>query len=239
METIELKEMWDLLRKYFSVDNVLEVGMGVQDCEEVIVKNAKKIERITIDKEILASVEKDYTHANVNYKLMNVEKLEYPDEFFDVIFSTGYHEFSFGQEGFEIHKRALEEMYRVLKNDGVFIFVEPKESSVTNELFKVFNPDEDHANRIKQSFSILNEFVKNKNMKIELAGDTSVSCKFGSEEEYIDTMLDWWNDVKIPKDEEEKKFMSKKIKDILENADMFKGLEIFEDSQFLVIRKVK
>ena len=237
MKEIELKRMWALLEKYFCVDNVLEVGMGVQNCEEAITKNAKNIERITISKEILQAVKKEYSHSNINYKLMNVEKLDYPDRFFDVVFSTGYHEFSFGQHGFDVHKKALGEMYRVLSNNGVFVFVEPKESSVTNELFKVFNANENHANRIKKSFSILSEFIKDNDMKIELNGETKVSCEFDSEKQYIDTMLDWWNDVKIPKDDKEKDIMSSKIRDILSDAGMLKGLRIFEDTQFLVIRK--
>ena len=71
----------------------------------------------------------------------------------------------------------------------------------------------------------------------ELNGETKVSCEFDSEKQYINTMLDWWNDVKIPKDDKEKDIMSSKIRDILSDAGMLKGLRIFEDTQFLVIRK--
>jgi len=230
---IKLEEVWKKLKVYFNVEKVLEIGVGFQDCPKVILDNAKQIDRISINKELLEIGKKKYPHLHVNYKLMSAEKLDYSDGYFDTIFiSSSYHEFDP-----KIQKKALEEMYRTLKEKGVWVFIEPEESSITNELFTVFDPKENHAQRISNSFKILNKFIKSKQMEIILNGETKVIDKFKTREEYNQTMLEWWSDIKVPSDKKEKKDMIKKINEILSKANMLEGLEISEDSMFLVIRK--
>lgn len=227
-----LKELFERLTSYFKADHVLDIGVSFQDCPKVILENAKEIDRITINKDLLKIGKERYSYPHVNYSLMAAENLSYPDNYFDTIFTSSYHEFDPA-----IQKKALEEMYRTLKKGGKIIFIEPRESSVTNELFKVFDPSEDHAKRIRNSFESLHNFIKSKNLQIELEGNTEIKQEFKTKREFEETMMEWWSDIKIPKDNQEKQKMIQEIDIILDKANMLNKLEISEASQFLVLRK--
>ena len=51
-------------------------------------------------------------------------------------------------------------------------------------------------------------------------------------------MLDWWADIKIPANEEEKKDMIAQIDKILEDAGLLEGLHVIEDVRYNVFRKI-
>ncbi len=230
---LKISQVWKKLTPFFEVDNLLEIGVGFSDCPKEIVDSSKHVERITIDKDILEKAKEQFQHSNVNCQLMGAEKLDYENEFFDCIFAKdAYHEIDAS-----IREQALNEMYRVLKTGGTIIFIDAKESAVTNELFKVFDPQEDHAKRIKNSFDLLKKFVKDKKMDILMQGNSAVVTKFKSLDDYNETMLEWWSDVKIPKDEKEKNEMIKAIDNILTKAGMLDDLEIAEDARFIVMKK--
>ena len=55
--------------------------------------------------------------------------------------------------------------------------------------------------------------------------------------EMFDTLLDWWNDIKIPKDNLEKNEMISKIKMILNSFNMLDNMEIFEKINYYVYEK--
>ena len=230
---LEMSRVWEKLAPFFKVEKLLEVGVGLSDCSKEILDNSKQIERITIDENWLREAENKFQHPNVNYQLMGAEKLDYADAYFDCIFlSSTYHEFDSS-----IQRQALDEMYRVLKRGGTWILIEPRETAIANELFKVFDPKEDHAGRISKSFKLLMDFIKEKEMSIVIQGDTMEVKKFESIDECNESMLLGWSDIKIPKDEKEKKEMTEKIDEILTKADMLEDLTIREDSRFLVIKK--
>ncbi len=232
-DNLEIGQVWKKLTPFFEVDNLLEIGVGFSDCPKEIVNNSKHIERITIDKDILEKAKEQFQHPNVNYQLMGAEKLDYEDESFDCIFAKdAYHEIDAS-----IREQSLNEMYRVLRTGGTIVFIDAKESAVTNELFKVFDPQEDHAKRIKNSFEVLKKFIKDKKMDILMQGNSAIVEKFKSLDEYNETMLEWWSDVKIPKNEKEKDEMIKAIDDILTKAGMLDNLELSEDSRFIVMKK--
>ncbi len=228
---VSLDDMWVNLEKYFRLARVLEIGVGNSECPKVVADNAKYVERIDINENILEL--RDVQPSHIKHKVMDAKKLKYPDKTFDVILCiNSYHELAA-----EIQGNVLREIYRTLKFRGYLIIIDPTESSITNKLFRVFNSNEDHAQRIRNSFKKLYSFIENNNMKIVLIGNTKFSEKFESKEKYLGTMLNWWNDVKIPNSPEEKKKMTEEITDILKSANMFDKLEISEDSQFLIIRK--
>jgi Fe-S-cluster-containing hydrogenase component 2/ubiquinone/menaquinone biosynthesis C-methylase UbiE len=224
--------MWEKLETYFRVGRVLDIGVSFQDCPNVILENAKQIERITINKDLLKIGIDKYSYPNVNYKLMAAEDLKYDDGYFDVIFTSSYHEFDQS-----IQQKALEDMYRALKKGGVLIFVEPMDSSVTNDLFKVFDPNENHAGRIKESFDRLDTFANENSMAVLLKGRTKLIDRFESKENFEDTMLEWWSDIKIPANESEKNAMVEQIDKILDKAGMLNKLKIEEDTLFIVLKK--
>ena len=98
------------------------------------------------------------------------------------------------------------------------IFMEPHEESVTNELFKVFDPNEDHAQRILNTKECIRSFAIKYGYSInELVKSTSLN-QFDSREQLLNEMLNWWSDIKIPKDKNEEKEMKSKIQNILQRC---------------------
>ena len=65
--------------------------------------------------------------------------------------------------------------------------------------------------------------------KLVESGLTYNDDKFGSRKELEEAMLDWWADIKVPANEDEKRKMIAQIDDILEKAGMLKKLHVIED----------
>jgi len=49
-------------------------------------------------------------------------------------------------------------------------------------------------------------------------------------------MLNWWADIKVPDNEEDKRHMIKEIDTILEKVDMLKDLHVIEEIRFQVFQ---
>ena len=52
-----------------------------------------------------------------------------------------------------------------------------------------------------------------------------------------ETLLDWWNDIKIPANDFEKKEMIEKIEKILIEFDMLDKLEVFETIHYYIFER--
>ena len=61
---------------------------------------------------------------------------------------------------------------------------------------------------------------------------------FAEVQELEEAMLDWWADIKVPKDEEEKKDMISRIDNILEKNNQLNDLHVIEDVRFNVYQKI-
>ena len=120
-DTMDNYESQYLIRKYrkslcnLATGKVLETGVGT----------SRNIFNYPIDTEIQAidyspqciekAMEKPTGETKISYKLMDVTKLDYPDNHFDTIVDT------FGQEFYVNPRRALMEMQRVCKKDGLIL----------------------------------------------------------------------------------------------------------------------
>lgn len=76
-----------------------------------------------------------------------------------------------------------------------------------------------------------------KNYILKESGTYNDVTKFTSKEDMFETLLDWWNDVKVPKDISEKIQMINEIKKILEDFDMLDKMEVFEKVHYYVFVK--
>ena len=56
-------------------------------------------------------------------------------------------------------------------------------------------------------------------------------------EELEEAMLDWWADIKIPANDEEKKEMISQIDKILEEARMLQDLHVIEDVRYTIFQR--
>lgn len=235
-----LQEIWNDLEKYLKVENALEQGFSNGKYTKILADYAKKVTAIDVSEDFLKLAKenlKDYN--NIELMLMDAEHMLFEDKSFDVLLNTSFHEFDLSGEVYsvdlDLKRRILEEMIRV---SNIIIFVEPTENAVTNELFKVFNPNENHSDRIKQSNELIESFMEEKGYTLVEKGLTFNEDKFERQEELELEMLDWWADIKIPKDDAEKQAMIEQIDTILENADMLKDLRVREEICYKVFKKI-
>ena len=71
------------------------------------------------------------------------------------------------------------------------------------------------------------------------SGLTYNDDKFGSRKELEEAMLDWWADIKVPNNDEEKKEMIAKIDAILEKHGLLSDLHVIEDVRYNVYKKAE
>ena len=240
LNLIDYKEMLNnKLLEFFKNKEVLEVGFFSGNYTKILAKHVKKLTSIDISSfayNLALKNLKNENFNNVDLKIMDAAKMDFKNESFDTVFTSSFHEINLTKQ-----KKVLHEINRVLKKSGFIMFFEPKEESVTNELFKVFDPNENHAKRISTSKENIKHFADESGYVIKEFEDSISKAKFNTEDELLDEMLSWWQDIKIPKDEKEKSEMKAKIKSILLNNSKrdFENLEVNETSWTWVLNKKK
>lgn len=234
-----LQETWNDLKKYLSVDNALEQGFSNGKYTAILADYAKHVTAIDVSEDFLNIAKenlKDF--KNINLLIMDAEKLAFEDNSFDVLLNTSFHEFDLSNDEYsvdlDLKRRILKEMIRV---SNTIVFVEPTENAVTNELFKVFNPKENHSDRIRQSNNLIRQFMEDNNYELVETGLTFNKDEFNSQEELENEMLDWWADIKVPATEEERSQMVAEIDEILTKAGMLKDLQVTEEIAYSVWRR--
>lgn len=236
---ISFDEMWKELEEYLRVDNALEQGFSNGKYTKILAGYAKNVVGIDTSEEFLKIAQdnlRDY--KNIDLKLMDAFDMSFLDNSFDVLLNTSFHEFDLSHGVYsvnlELKEAILKEMIRV---SNTIVFVEPTEDAVTNQLFKVFDPSENHSDRIAQSNNLINKFMDNNGYSLVKTGLTCNDDHFNSLEELEEEMLKWWSDIKIPKDDEDKKAMIKQIDDILTKAGMLKDLHVVEKIRYNVFKR--
>lgn len=237
---ISFEEMWRKLKKYLKVENALEQGFSNGKYTRELAKYAKRVVGIDVSEDFYNMAKENLKDLNnIELKIMDATKMTFNDKSFDVLLNTSFHEFDLSGEVYSLDlnlkKRILEEMIRV---SDCIIFIEPTENAVTNELFKVFNPNENHSDRIKKSNELIDSVLKENGYALVESGLTYNRDEFETQEELEQEMLDWWADIKIPATEDERKTMVKQIDEILENAGMLKELQVTEEIRYKVLRRI-
>ena len=211
--------------------DTLEIGCGDGSYTQIIQKYVKSLKSIDLLQMFIDKNKKENSAPNTEFLLMDASDLKFNDKFFDVVFSSSFHEINH-----EKQTDVLNEATRVLKDDGLLIFIDPTEKSVTNDLFRVFDPNEDHAKRIKKSTSIMKNYMQQNGHKIVQYKTGQIDMVFNDITELNNTMLDWWSDILIPKDDAERQILVNRIHKTLKG----KGLEekiVTEKIQIYIFRK--
>ena len=234
-----LEEVWKDLEKYLNVENTLEEGFSNGKYTEVLAQYAKHVTAIDVSEDFLAIAKNNLKeYNNIDLILMDARYLSFSDKSFDVLLNTSFHEFDLSGDEYQVDlnlkKEILEEMIRV---SNTIIFVEPTENAVTNELFKVFNPNENHSDRIYQSNQLIGNVMRENGYELVEYGLTYHKDQFSSIEELEEEMLSWWADIKVPQNEKEKRDMIKKIDQILNDAHMLEDLQVTEEISYRVWRR--
>lgn len=223
--------MWECLEKYFKNKKVLEIGCGAGQKTSNISKYAREVVAIDISSDSISLAKERYKeYKNTSFITMNASKLSFEDNSFDIIITTD----SFHEIDPKIQSNVLSEMMRI---SNLIVFIEPDEVSVTNELFKVFDSNENHSLRIKNSMDLAFSTMKNYNYKLIEKGYYDDKTTFSNKKEMFETLLDWWNDIKIPANDSEKRQMIDKIEKILIEFDMLDKLEVFETIHYYVFER--
>ncbi len=211
--------------------DVLEIGCGDGSYTQIIQKYAKSLKSIDLLQMFIDMNIKENSAPNTEFLLMDASDLKFNDKFFDVVFSSSFHEIDH-----EKQTDVLNEAMRVLKDNGLLIFIDPTERSVTNDLFRVFDPNENHGERIKKSASTIKNYMQQNGHKLLQYKTGQIDMVFNDITELDNTMLDWWSDILIPKDDEERQILVNRIHKVLEG----KGLEektVIEKIQIYIFRK--
>lgn len=237
---INFEEMWKKIEKYLKVENALEQGFSNGKYTRILAKYAKHVVGIDLSEDFYNIAKENLKDLdNIDLKIMDATKMSFDDKSFDVLLNTSFHEFDLSGEVYsldlDLKKRILEEMIRVT---DCIIFIEPTEKAVTNELFKVFNPNENHSDRIEKSNKLINNVLTDNGYTLVESGLTFNRDDFETKEELEQEMLNWWSDIKIPSTEEEKNRMISQIDDILESAGMLQELQVTEEIGYKVYRRI-
>lgn len=97
---------------------VLEIGCGIGIFTAMIAKSGADITAVDLSPELAARARAQNPAPNVKYLIMNVEKLEFPDDSFDCVYgSSVLHHLNL--------TKTLPEMLRVLAPGGTLVFTEP------------------------------------------------------------------------------------------------------------------
>ena len=239
MEKITFDEMWKKLERYLRVDKALEQGFSNGKYTKILAGYAKQVVGIDVDPNFLKIAKENLKgYNNVELLLMDAKKTTFNDKEFDVLLNTSFHEFDLSHGKFNmdlnLKREILEEMARL---SDTIVFVEPTEDALTNELFKVFDSSEQHGIRIKKSNELIKKVLEEKGYKLVESGLTFNDDRFDSREELEEAMLDWWADIKIPANDEEKKEMISQIDKILEEAGMLQDLHVIEDVRYTIFQR--
>jgi ubiquinone/menaquinone biosynthesis C-methylase UbiE len=117
-------------------ENILDVGTGTGVLIPYLLEVEKEINIFAIDiaeKMIEKFKEKNYPF-NVKSFIMDIQKTIFKDNFFDIIIANACY------PHFEDKVTALKEIYRILKNGGIFIISHPTGRKFVNELHRKTHP---------------------------------------------------------------------------------------------------
>lgn len=155
-------------RYYFALElcrgkKILNVACGAGYGSEILLQSASEVYNIDLSEQLVAYGNLHYGNYKNHFLTMDAQKMDFPDEFFDVIVSF---------ETFEHlpqYQEFLDECYRILKKDGRFIISMPNKNITSPDLVKPRNPFHfkewtvpEFEKLISSQFKILSLYGQNK-----------------------------------------------------------------------------
>ncbi len=111
----------------------LEIGCGIGIFTSILARSGAAITAVDLSPDLIERARAQNPSPNADYRVMNVEKLEFPADAFDCVYgSSVLHHLHLG--------KALPEMLRVLKPGGAFVFTEPNMLNPQIMLMKNIKP---------------------------------------------------------------------------------------------------
>jgi len=128
------KEYYSLLCRNVKDRVVLDYGCGFGHSSFFLIQNgARKCIGIDISRSMIEQAKKQYNHNRILFCQMSCEYLGFPDNKFDLICGKAIlHHLDF--------PKALQEIYRTLKDGGIAIFLEPLGHNPFIKIFRKLTP---------------------------------------------------------------------------------------------------
>ena len=111
--------------------SVLELAAGMGEHTQTLVNIGAELTVTDISEESLKNIKKVYENK-LETKVADIENLPFKNNSFDVVCCAG--SLSYGN-----HSKVRDEIYRVLKNDGIFICVDSLDDNIIYKLNRYFN----------------------------------------------------------------------------------------------------
>lgn len=233
-------EMWEELKPFLNVEKGIDIGYADGKYTRSFARYCKHIDGIDISEDFYKQAKENLRDlTNVNLQIMDAKKTPFQDKSYDVVFCTSFHEFDLsGKEKFtmdlNLKTAILNEMIRL---GNTIVFAEISPTNISGELYKVFNPIEDHSFRTEVSNLLIDKVLRDNGYKRIIEDFAVDEISYNDEEEFLEDMLTWWEEVKVPKDESEKENMKKQIAEILETENMLTDLTFHDIFRYAVYRK--
>lgn len=162
IETEHLHRYYSLL-KMASGKKILDAACGEGFGSAILAKNAQYVCGIDISNEAISYAKSNYQRYNLEFKQGSIENLEFEDDYFDMVVS--FETIEHVDEGMQ--EKFLNEIFRVLKNDGILIMSTP-DKYLHTDLPKHNNPF-----HIKEFyFNEFAQFLKTKFKHVEFFNQT-------------------------------------------------------------------
>jgi ubiquinone/menaquinone biosynthesis C-methylase UbiE len=136
MEIFNYSRWREKMRQYIpKKGTILEIGVGTGKNLSYYNKNQRLV-AADISEKMIQKAKNKHSEADVNFMQMDVELLGFPDNAFDAVVST------YVFCSVENPIRGLKELKRVLKRDGVVVFLEHmrSEKEILGRIMDVLNP---------------------------------------------------------------------------------------------------
>ena len=148
---------YDFARQFCHDKIVLDAACGVGYGSSYLAQVAQRIIGVDISQEAISYAQKHYPKENIQFRAGDVTNLEFPDEYFDVVCAFETLEHLAKPEKF------IDEVRRVLKQEGEFIFSVPH---VKNTRYTPLNP----YHRVEFSQKDLEAILKKYFRAVEIFG---------------------------------------------------------------------
>ncbi len=141
---LEHLHRYSLAFPFASEKIVLDIACGDGYGTALLADVAYKVEGVDLDSKTIEYASKKYLRQNINFTIGDILNIPFEDNFFDLIicFETFEH--------LDEHDRLLNEVKRVLKDDGILIMSTPEKS--------VYSDARNYSNKFHKKELYLNEY---------------------------------------------------------------------------------
>ncbi len=200
--SLDHKFAYDYVGNFINKDsNVLEIGPGDGYGTHYLSNYCKHIEGVDVLKNVVETANSLYKNEKCSFKLYDGKKLEYPDKSFDVVIS--FHVI----EHVKNVKEYLQNIKRVLKDDGICILTTPSRTYGLAKNQKPWNVKHlrkycaktliKDIKKVFNDFEILSVKAKQEIMDIEFDRVASSRADFCGKNKDINLDIDYINEFSI------------------------------------------